>query len=330
MRNFRFKAATALAMASLFIASGAWAQSDAEEAPKTDTEAGQPVIVVTGTRIPRPEMQGSIPGSQISGEQIQARGFTNILDALNDIPLVGPGASPVGNAGGQPASLGASFVDLLDLGTARTLTPVNGRRFVSGNAGTLFVAANATGSQVDLNSIPTELVARTDVLTVGGAVAYGSDAIAGVVNVILKDDFKGLSFNAPSGVSSRGDLFNYQLAGTAGTGFGGGRGNIAVSLHHSPATRRSSPAAAFRARRLSAGRVFRPTPSRGSRQAAFPPASWRSRSSPRLHPVLSSRRTHLQAISTHWPSTSCRRPGLRRANSLHKTSTRRSTPLLDH
>lgn len=235
MKKSHILGATALA-SILFFAdlSYAFAQTSqtAVSPAEEETAAADELIVVTGSRIARPEFEGVIPGAQVSAEDIQSRGFTSIIEALNDIPLVGPGASPIGNAGGQAASLGASFVDLLDLGTNRTLTLVNGRRFVSGNSGTLFVAGNTTGGQVDLNSIPAELVARADVLTVGGAVAYGSDAIAGVVNVVLKDDFKGISTIARSGISSRGDLFNYQLGAVAGKSFFDDRANIAVSFQY--------------------------------------------------------------------------------------------------
>ena len=181
------------------------ASSDGEQ--RNDGE-----IVVTGSRIARPEINGVLPGVQITAQSIETRGFTNALEALNDIPLVGPGASPLnGNNGGQTASLGAAFVDLLDLGTARTLTLVNGRRFVSGNAASLFVAGNETGSQVDINVIPTTLIERIDTVTVGGAAAYGADAIAGVVNFILKDDFSGLQLRGLTGITSRGDAAQYQL-----------------------------------------------------------------------------------------------------------------------
>lgn len=191
-------------------------------------DSGQEVVV-TGSRIPRPQFEGTIPGAQVTQEQITTRAFTSALEALNDIPLVGPGASPNGTNGAQPGSLGASFVDLLDLGTARTLTLVNGRRFVSGNQGTLFVSGNVTGSQVDLNVIPTALISRFDVLTVGGAAAYGSDAIAGVVNAILIDDYDGVQFGAISGISDRGDLFNYRLTALAGKNFLDKRANVTVS-----------------------------------------------------------------------------------------------------
>ncbi|QMW24159.1 TonB-dependent receptor domain-containing protein [Sandaracinobacteroides saxicola] len=204
----------------------------ASATPAAAAEDEATTIVVTGSRIPRPQFEGTIPGVQLTAQEFQARGFSSVLEALNDLPLVGPGASPNGNAGGQPASLGASFVDLLDLGTNRTLSLVNGRRFVSGNAGTLFVQGNTTGGQVDLNVIPTELVERTDVLTVGGAVAYGSDAIAGVVNIILKDNFEGLQANVRAGITSRGDTFNGQASAIWGSNFADGRGNVAISFQY--------------------------------------------------------------------------------------------------
>ena len=198
-------------------------------APEDDAAKDEAAITVTGSRIARPEYSGTIPGVQISGEFIQERGFTSVLEALNDQPLIGPGASPNGTNGGQTASLGASFVDLLDLGTNRTLTLVNGRRFVSGNAASLFVQGNTTGGQVDLNSIPSTLVERIDVLTVGGAAAYGSDAISGVVNVILKDKYEGNEFGALAGVSERGDLARYQIRGIVGRNLMEGRLNVVAS-----------------------------------------------------------------------------------------------------
>lgn len=229
---------SSLALSLVMTAAPAWAQQAEQEEDATVTTAQDSssggTITVTGSRIPRPEYQGTLPGVQITDEQIQARGFTNALEALNDIPLVGPGASPLnGNNGGQAASLGAAFVDLLDLGTNRTLTLVNGRRFVSGNAATLFVEGNTTGAQVDLNAIPVTLIKRVDVVTVGGAAAYGSDAIAGVVNFILDDSYEGIEASAVTGISKYGDAAQYQFNVTAGKNLADDRINITVAGEYS-------------------------------------------------------------------------------------------------
>ncbi|MDT7935009.1 MAG: TonB-dependent receptor [Sphingomonadaceae bacterium] len=209
--------------------------ADISDAEKTSDN----LVVITGSRIPRPEFSGIIPGVQVGQESIQNRGFTNLAEAIRELPGFGFGAQSLGNAGGQPSSYGVNFLDLLGLGTQRTLTLVNGRRFVSGNAGSLFVAGNNTGSQVDINTIPTSLTERVDVLTVGGAAAYGSDAIAGVINIILKDNFKGVRLEALGNQSSRNDARTYRFSATAGMNFAEGRGNITGAfeyIHDDPIT----------------------------------------------------------------------------------------------
>jgi outer membrane receptor protein involved in Fe transport len=234
MKKSRLMNAASIIGMVIFVAVPAIAQ-ETDQNPATPPEAAadtEDSILVTGSRIQRPEYDGTIPGSSVSREQLDTRAFTNTIEALNDLPIVGPGASSLGTNGGQPASLGSNFVDILDLGTQRTLTLVNGRRFVSGNAGSLFVAGNSTGGQVDINSIPTTLLERLDTLTVGGAVAYGSDAIAGVVNAVLKTDYEGVQFGGLTSVSSRGDAFTYRLSVTAGTNFAEDRGNIAFSYEY--------------------------------------------------------------------------------------------------
>jgi outer membrane receptor protein involved in Fe transport len=208
------------------------ADNDPATACLETKEAEADTIVVTGSRIPRPQFEGSIPGAQVSAVDIQSRAFTNAIEVLNDIPLVGNGAGLNGNNGGQPSSLGAAFVDLLDLGTARTLTLVNGRSFVSGNAASLFVAGNESGGQVDVNVIPATLIERVDVLTVGGAVAYGSDAVAGVVNYVLKDNYEGGQARAQVSTTSRGDGLSYNFSGLYGLNFNEKRGNIVLSAEY--------------------------------------------------------------------------------------------------
>lgn len=185
-------------------------------------------VIVTGSRIPRPQYDGTIPGAQVDRETIETRGFTNAIEILNDLPITGP-AVVLATGTGTPGNAGSSYVDLLDLGSARTLTLVNGRRFVSNNAGTIFVAGNETGSQVDASTIPGALIERVDVLTVGGAAAYGSDAIAGVINYILRDDFEGLDVRATVSGYEGGQGETYSLGITTGKNFFDDRLNITLS-----------------------------------------------------------------------------------------------------
>ncbi len=273
MKSFRFLSATALAGVAVIVPHAAHAQTtsaSAKPAATSSPEADEGTIVVTGSRIPRPEFEGVLPGVQVTSEQIRSRGFTNALEVLNDIPLVGPGSNPLtGNNGGQTASLGVAFVDLLDLGTPRTLTLVNGRRYVSGNAASLFVEGNATGSQVDVSTIPAALIDRIDVVTVGGAAAYGADAIAGVVNYILKDNFEGTRFTALAGLTGRGDAPQQTITLLTGVNLLDDRLNLTVSGEYNRTAGLQANARDFRLRRASTVGNFA---NGASRNGAFVPA----------------------------------------------------------
>ena len=198
--------------------------------------AGTGEIVVTGSRIKRPNFDTDQPIVVIDSAQIESRGFETLGQAINEQPAFGvPGSSPVGAAQGGSFGSGQSFVNFLGLGDQRTLTLVNGRRFVSGNTAAIFGPTSA-GSQVDLNNINTKLVDRVETIAIGGAPIYGSDAIAGTVNVILKRDFQGLDVDAQYGISSRGDAPNWRIRGLAGTNFADGRGNVTVSGEYNKGT----------------------------------------------------------------------------------------------
>jgi len=200
-------------------------------APADEAEDGgdKELIVVTGSRIRRAGYDTLEPALVVSKEYLDTRGLTNVADALNELPGFGVGVTPEGGQSGF--GVGQNFVNRFGLGSNRTLTTVNGRRFVSSNATTVFGPA-APGVQVDLNAIPSELIERVENLTIGGAPAYGSDAIAGVVNVILKKDFEGLQLSALSGITERGDNQRYNFSGVGGINFSEGRGNIAVALSY--------------------------------------------------------------------------------------------------
>ncbi len=217
--------ASALAMTMM---SSAFAQPVEEIPDAAASEAGErDTIVVTGSRIRRP-VDTTIDVSTITSEEFDDRAFTNPLQAIDDLPIGGFGNFSPNNQGAntQRGDNGA-FPDLLNIGTNRTLTLVDGRRFVGSTQATVFVPGNANGVQVDLSIINPELIERTEVLTVGGGPIYGADAVAGVVNIILKDDFEGLKFRVQGGITQEGDGENYRVNGIWGKNFD--RGNITVT-----------------------------------------------------------------------------------------------------
>jgi len=181
-----------------------------------DEFADEDTVIVTGSRIRRPDLNTAFPTLVVGQESFEKNAFTNIADALTQIPAFGTGTTPIGDQGGN---IGTNFVDFLDLGSQRTLTLVNGRRFVSSNA-------NGTGAQVDFGVIPIGLIERVETIGVGGAPTYGSDAIAGTINVILKEDFEGFEATFQYGETERGDADTQQYQFLVGANSPDGKGNV--------------------------------------------------------------------------------------------------------
>ncbi len=192
-----------------------WAQEESESVDE---------IIVTGSRIPRTGFETLQPATVIDSEALAARGTLDLGRVLNEqAAFAVPAVSPID---GQSAdTVGQNFVDFLGLGQQRTLTLVNGQRFPAA------ISPTSTGGlSVDLNAIPEVLVDRVETIAVGGAPIYGSDAIAGTVNIILKDDFEGSEFQAIWGQSPEfTDSEEYRIGGTWGRNFANDRGNIVLS-----------------------------------------------------------------------------------------------------
>jgi len=206
---------------------GAIAQDTDAAAEDTDIEE----VVITGSRIKRTGFDTVSPATVVDAEFIDLRGFDNVATALNELPAFGiPGSSNLGGQGTQ--NVGQNFVNAFGLGSQRTLTLINGRRSVGQNTPTTVGNGAAAGLQVDLNIIPTALIERVETVFTGGAPIYGSDAIAGTVNVILKDDFEGFEIDGQYGFSDEGDTENYRFRSTMGGNFADGRGNVVVSLEY--------------------------------------------------------------------------------------------------
>ena len=196
--------------------------------PAVGADQGTQDIIVTGSRLAQPRVT-DLPISMVSGQAIADQGYTNIGQALTQSPNFGvPGNSNVGSQGSFGA--GQTFVNMYDLGAQRTLTLVNGNRFVSSGTSSLYGAVQ--GSPVDLGQIAPGLVDRIDVVSVGGAPIYGSDAIAGTVNIILKKNYQGVEIDGSSGISEKGDAADHNISLLAGRNFAGGRGNITFNVYY--------------------------------------------------------------------------------------------------
>ncbi len=199
---------------------------EAAEASDSTKAATLDKVIVTGSRIRRAGFDTLEPATVTTREAIEVRGFTNLADALNEGPSFGVGATP--EAGQSSFGVGVNFVNQFGLGTQRTLTLINGRRVVSSNTPTIFGPAGP-GLQVDLNVIPVQWIDRVENLTVGGAPTYGSDAIAGVINIITRRDYEGAAVTATYGITDSNDTRRENISAIAGSNFSDNRGNVMVS-----------------------------------------------------------------------------------------------------
>jgi outer membrane receptor protein involved in Fe transport len=220
----------ALAIAAPAVAQDAGTDDETVSVDTAEAPAESQVITVTGSRIRNPSVENLEPTTSINSDYLEQRNFINVADALNDLPIIRGSVTPNDNQGSS--GVGVNFVNIFALGSQRSLSLINGRRVVSSNSPSNFGLSNP-GVQVDLNIIPTALVERVDIVSIGGAPVYGSDAIAGTVNFILKDNFEGLELNGTTGITEQGDAFRFQVSGTFGTNFADGRGNITVTSFYS-------------------------------------------------------------------------------------------------
>jgi iron complex outermembrane recepter protein len=199
------------------ISNPVFAQDAEDEAAAEDSSP----IIVTGSRIARPNLDSASPVSVVTGEQTTANADVTLDTFLNTLPGVNPAGTSTSN---NPGNNGQSNINLRGLGSNRNLVLINGRRPM----------VSATDQSVDLNTIPQGLIERIDITTGGAGAAYGADAIAGVVNMILKDDFEGLDLRTTySNTVPELDAREFQVSGLLGGNFADGRGNIAVSVEYS-------------------------------------------------------------------------------------------------
>lgn len=182
-------------------------------AQSSATEDDLEEVIVTGSRIARPEIEASTPVQIISAQDLQLQGAQNLADVLAKIPSVGTPTYSKSNTNFSTSANGVSTINLRNIEDKRSLVLINGRRVVSGVGGS---------TTVDLNNIPADLIESVQVVTGGASAVYGSEAVAGVVNFILKKDFEGVSAHIQHGMTSQRDNNRTLASITAGTAVGSG------------------------------------------------------------------------------------------------------------
>ena len=187
-----------------------------EAVPAPKRKSAEEEIVVTGSRIRRKDLTTAAPVTIVSKEQVQASGKVSIGDFLQQLPEQGNALNTSVNNGGD----GSTRINLRGLGANRTLVLVNGKRMVAGGTG--------ADSVPDLNSIPTAAIERIEILKDGASSVYGSDAIAGVVNIITRKKMNGAEVAGYAGTTTSGGGATYDLNATAGTS--GEKGNLLFNI----------------------------------------------------------------------------------------------------
>ena len=219
-----------LGLADVALADASRAQPASNDQPPEQS----PEIVVTGSRIPILITSTPAPITVVTAQELVNHSVVNLGDEVLQIPSVSvfPGSgSPESQQTGSSGGAGQYFINLFNLGQQRTLTLVDGQRFVSSSFGLNY--AGASGDMVDIAELPTGLIEKVEVVQASGAAVYGSDAVAGVMNYVLKKNYEGISLDMQDGQTSRGDYPVNSERLIAGHNFWGGRANLTLSLEHS-------------------------------------------------------------------------------------------------
>jgi outer membrane receptor protein involved in Fe transport len=216
MRKSHFLAASSL-LAIAASSSAAWAQD------ATTNSEGVEQVIVSASRISIAGYQAPTPVTVVDSAQLERDARTDIGDVIRELPAFGGSTSPNNSVQSSlivTGDAGLNEVSLRNLGVLRTLVLVDGQRIV---------ASNIADGAVDLNTIPTSLVQRVDVVTGGASAAWGSDAVAGVVNLILDKNFSGFKANVEGGDNSDFQHESYKFEASFGTAFDGDRGHLILS-----------------------------------------------------------------------------------------------------
>ncbi|HWY64260.1 MAG TPA: TonB-dependent receptor plug domain-containing protein, partial [Rhizomicrobium sp.] len=187
-------------------------------------QEGVEQVVVTSTRLQAAGFDAPTPTTVIGAADIQAQAKPSVFDTLTNLPAVQGSTGAAAQAGTTSNGLiGLSAIGLRGLSPLRTLVLIDNQRFV---------AANLNGT-VDVSMMPQMLIQRVDIVTGGASAAWGSDAVAGVVNFVTDKKFEGFKLNAVAGLSGYGDMGNVTFQTAAGTAFAGGRAHFEIAGEYS-------------------------------------------------------------------------------------------------
>src|SRR5689334_10094508 len=200
------------------------AVAQAQQAPATPQTAEEvQTVVVTGTHIQRRDYEANSPILTVGEDFLKNSSTAAIETDLAKLPQFHPVQTPTMSGDIQPTPTntpGAATISLRGLGANRNLVLIDGRRATPGNASQV----------VDINTIPSIAIDRVETITGGASATYGADAVSGVVNLIMRKNFKGLEVQAQGGQSERGDGFEYQFGAIMGATLDEGRGNITFAF----------------------------------------------------------------------------------------------------
>jgi len=215
--------ATAMVMGAAAHAQGGDAAADTDETNRD--------IVVTASRTAQNGLQAPTPTQVVTAEVIEKQAATTVMEVLNQNPAFKATRSPGANAT-NTSSPAQATADLRALGGQRTLVLVNGSRVVP------FAPASNLGvpTTTDLNLLPTLMMERVDIVTGGASALYGSDAVSGVVNIIMRKRYDGINLTAQGGISERGDSRTLRIGGIGGIDFDDDRGHLVLSADYSDNT----------------------------------------------------------------------------------------------
>lgn len=206
----RTKIAVAVALALNTMTAFAQAQAEAE-APQR--------VEITGSRIRQVDLETAQPVLKMTAQQIQATGLVTVGDVLNQLTSAGPPAFSKGSTLTSNREQGGQYIDMRGLGSQRLLVLVNGKRWTTTVAG-----------YTDMSTVPTSMIERIEVLKDGASAIYGSDAISGVVNIILKKSMQGANMSVYKGENDKGDGKNSDYSFSYGAG--DEKANLMFGLSH--------------------------------------------------------------------------------------------------